>query len=151
MEIREGGLDDPRVVALLERHVTRAHAETAAGSAHALGTDGLKAPGIRFWSAWDGETLLGFGALKRLDRDHGEVKSMHTAEAARGQGVATAVLARITAEARAMGLTRISLETGSWDYFAPARAFYAKAGFVPCAPFGDYRPDRNSVFLTLAL
>ena len=83
MEIREGGLDDPRVIALLETHLRRARAETAPGSAHALDLSGLRAPGLTFWSVWDGETLLGVGALKDLGAGHGEVKSMHTAEAAR--------------------------------------------------------------------
>jgi putative acetyltransferase len=95
--------------------------------------------------------VLGVGALKRLSPDHGEVKSMHTAEAARGRGVASALLGRIVESARAAGLTRLSLETGSWPYFAPARALYARHGFTECGPFGDYREDPNSVFMTLPL
>lgn len=154
MHIVEGGLDDPRVVALLHTHRDRARAETAPGSAHALDLSGLRAPDLTFWSAWDGEareTLLGVGALKRLTDDHGEVKSMHTAEAARGRGVGSAMLRHIVDAARARGMTRVSLETGAWDYFAPARAMYARHGFVECAAFGDYRPDPNSVFMTRAL
>ncbi len=153
MHIVEGGLDDPRVVALLHTHLTRARAVTPPGSAHALDLSGLRAPGITFWSAWDEATdaLLGVGALKRLAADHGEVKSMHTAEAMRGRGVGTAMLRHIIAAARARGMTRLSLETGAFDYFAAARALYARHGFVECPPFGDYHPDRNSVFLTLAL
>ena len=151
MRIEEGGLDDLRVIGLLERHLVTARAETAAGSAHALDLSGLKAPEIRFWSAWDGEDLLGVGALKRLGAGHGEVKSMHTAEAARRRGVAAAILAQIIAAAAASGLERLSLETGSWAYFAPARALYARHGFVECGPFADYRPDPNSAFMTLAL
>ena len=154
MHIVEGGLDDPRVVALLEHHVARAAAETAPGSAHALDLAALRAPEITFWSVWDDEwrrTLLGVGALKRLDPMHGELKSMHTAEPVRGRGVGSALVRHIIAFAHTQGFARLSLETGSWPYFAPARALYARHGFVECGPFGDYNPDRNSVFMTLAL
>ena len=151
MHIIEGGLEDPRVVALLHTHVTRARAETARGSAHALDLAGLRAPEVTFWSVWEGDTVLGVGALKQLSTDHGEIKSMHTAEAVRGQGVGSAMLRHITAAARARGMTRLSLETGSWPYFVPARALYARHGFVECGPFGDYREDPNSVFMTLEL
>ena len=151
MQIMEGGLDDPRVVALLHVHLSRARAETAPGSAHALDLSGLRAPEVMFWSAWEGEELLGVGALKRLDAEHGEVKSMHTAEAARGRGVASALLREILAAGRRRGMRRFSLETGSWAYFLPARALYARHGFVECGPFGDYREDPNSVFMTLEL
>ena len=157
VRIVEGGLDDPRVVALLHAHLTRARAETAPGSAHALDLSGLRSPDVTFWSAWDGAAsggdllLVGVGALKRLAADHGEVKSMHTAEAARGRGVGAALLRHVIEAARARGMSRLSLETGAWPYFAPARALYARHGFVGCAPFGDYRPDPDSVFMTLAL
>jgi putative acetyltransferase len=151
MHIVEGGLDDPRVVALLHTHLTRARAETARGSAHALDLSGLRAPEVTFWSAWEGDEVVGVGALKRLSDDHGEVKSMHTAEAARGRGVGSALLREIMATARARRMTRLSLETGSWPYFMPARALYARHGFVECGPFGEYREDPNSVFMTVAL
>jgi putative acetyltransferase len=151
MRIIEGGLDDPRVLALLHVHVSRARAETAPGSAHALDLSGLRSPDVTFWSVWDGDTLVGVGALRRLSTDHGEIKSMHTAEAQRGRGIASALLRHIIATARARGMTRLSLETGSWPYFAPARALYARLGFVDCPPFSDYRADPNSVFMTLTL
>ena len=151
MHIVEGGLDDPRVVELLQIHLIRAGAETALGSAHALDLSGLRAPEVTFWSAWEGDVVVGVGALKRLSADHGEVKSMHTAEAARGRGVGSALLRQIMAAARERGLSRLSLETGSWPYFAPARALYARHGFVECPPFGEYREDPNSVFMTVAL
>jgi putative acetyltransferase len=151
MHIVEGGLDDPRVVEQLHTHITRAQAETAAGSAHALDLSGLRASEVTFWSAWEGDAVVGVGALKRLSVGHGEVKSMHTAEAARGRGVGSAMLRQIMAAARARGMSRLSLETGSWPYFAPARALYARHGFVECPPFGDYRADPNSVFMTVAL
>ena len=106
---------------------------------------------MTFWSVWEGETLVGVGALKQIGADHGEVKSMHTAEAMRGRGVGSALLCHMIASARARGMVRLSLETGAWPYFASARAFYARHGFVECPPFGDYRPDSNSVFMTLVL
>jgi putative acetyltransferase len=151
MHLVEGGLDDPRVIALLQSHVSRARAETAPGSAHALDLSGLRAAEVTFWSAWEGESAIGVGALKRLSADHGEVKSMHTAEAARGRGVGSALLREIMAAARARGMSRLSLEAGSWAYFAPARALYARHGFVECGPFGEYREDPNSVFMTVVL
>ena len=151
MHIVEGGLDDPRVIELLHVHLERAHAETAPGSAHALDLSGLHSPDVTFWSAWEGDSLAGVGALKRLTADHGEIKSMHTAEAMRRRGVGAAILRHAIAAARARGMSRLSLETGSWPYFAPARALYARHGFVECPPFGDYRPDANSVFMTLVL
>jgi putative acetyltransferase len=150
-QIVEGGLDHPRVVELLDAHLIRSLAETAPGSAHALDLSGLMSPNVTFWSAWEDETLVGVGALKSLSEDHGEVKSMHTVEAARGRGVGSAMLRHIVEAARARGMSRLSLETGSWPYFAPARALYARHGFVECPPFGDYIEDPNSVFMTRSL
>jgi putative acetyltransferase len=150
-QITEGGLDDPRVVALLNVHLARSRAETAAGSAHALDLSELRAPDIRFWTAWVGETLLGCGALRQLTAAEGEVKSMHTAEAARRRGIGGALLHTIIAGAREAGLERLNLETGSWDYFRPAVALYRAHGFTVCGPFGAYREDPNSVFMTLDL
>jgi putative acetyltransferase len=151
MKIRRGGLDEPEVIALLAHHVANARAVSPPCSAHALERDALKTPDIAFWSAWEDGRLLGVGALRRLDDGHGEIKSMHTAAPARGRGVAAAILARIIDHARGKGLTRLSLETGSWDYFQPARALYARHGFTPCPPFGDYVEDPSSAFFTLDL
>ena len=123
VQIRRGDLSDPQIISLLERHLARARAETAPGSAHALDLAGLRSPEIGFWAAWDDGVLLGVGALKRLSSDHGEVKSMHTAESVRRTGIGTAVLRHLIAEARNCGLSRLNLETGSWDYFKSARAF----------------------------
>jgi putative acetyltransferase len=151
MRIIEDHFSDARVIDLLRVHLTGSRANTAPGSAHALDIAGLQAPDISFWTIWEGETLLGCGALRRLAPDHGEIKSMHTAQAARRTGVGSAMLRHIIATARAGGMARLSLETGSWDYFAPARALYARHGFVECDPFGDYVLDPNSVFMTLDL
>lgn len=151
MTIVPGDLDDPRVQALLEHHARTARAETAPGSAHAFDVGSLRADGVMVWSAWDGDTLVGVGALKRLSPAHGEIKSMHTLQASRRLGVGSAMLRHIIDAARATGLTRLSLETGSWPYFGPARSLYRNHGFVECPPFGDYVEDPNSVFMTLEL
>ena len=151
MNIRTGDTTDPRVIALLDHHVTTARAHTEPGSAHALDLAGLRAPDVAFWTGWDGEMLVAVGALKTLSPAHGEVKSMHTAEAARRRGFAGHMLRHIIAEARVRGLARLSLETGSWDYFKPAHALYQAHGFVTCGPFEGYVEDPNSLFLTLDL
>ena len=151
MRIVDGNLDDPRVIDLLQIHVTSARAQTAPGSAHALDLTGLKSPDISIWTIWQDETLVGVGALKRLSDHHGEVKSMHTAHAMRGKGAGGAMLRHIIAAAKAAGISRLSLETGSWAYFDPARRLYSKHGFVECPPFADYVLDPNSVFMSLEL
>ena len=151
LRIVRWGLDDPRVQRLLDHHATTARAETGRGSAHALDLDGLRAPDMTFWSAWDGDIVVGVGALKRLSATHGEIKSMHTAGTHRRAGIGAAMLRQITDAARDMGMRRLSLETGSWAYFEAARALYRRHGFVECPPFGDYVEDPNSVFMTLAL
>jgi putative acetyltransferase len=144
-------LGDPKVRAILLHHAETARAQTARGSAHALGLEGLQRPDITVWALWEGGEVLGVGALKVLGPGHGELKAMHTSEAARRKGIGTAVLLHILAAASQRGLSRVSLETGSWPYFAPARAFYASHGFAECPPFGDYKADANSVFMTLEL
>ena len=151
MHITPGDLDDSRVIDMLHHHFTTARAQTAPGSAHALDLAGLQSPDISFWTAWDGETLVAVGALQQLSADHGEVKSMHTALAARRRGVGSAMLQHIIAFARSRGISRLSLETGSWDYFQPAVALYRRHGFVECQPFADYLKDPNSIFMTLDL
>lgn len=151
MEVRAGGLDDARVQKLLEVHVRRARAETARDSAHALDLSGLRSSEIEFWTVWENDQPLGTGALKALGPEEFEVKSMYTAEHCRRRGVASAILAHLIAVCRKRGARRISLETGSWDYFRAAVALYRKHGFVECAPFGGYRSDPNSIFMTLEL
>src|ERR1700730_4212679 len=151
MRIVQGDFSDPRVIDVLHRHLPSPRAQTAPGSAHALALSDLQSPDISFWTIWDEETLLGFGALKRLSADHGEIKSMHTAEAMRKRGAGSALLRHIIAAARAGGMSRLSLETGSWEYFRPAREFYKRHGFRECPPFADYALDPNSVFMTLGM
>lgn len=146
--------DDPRradVLALLGEHLSDMYATSPAESVHALDPDALAVPGIDFWTCRDDGELLGCVALKELDAAHAELKSMRTATAARRRGVAAALLDHVVGEARRRGVTRISLETGTQDYFLPARTLYGSRGFRECPPFGDYRLDPSSVFLTLAL
>ena len=149
--IREDDLRGPEIAKLLRAHLDHAAAHSPPESIHALDLDRLRAPEITFWSAWSDGALLGCGALKALAPDHGEIKSMHTAAAHRGKGVAARLLAHILAEAKARAYRRISLETGSMDGFAPARALYARFGFRVCPPFADYREDPYSVCMTLEL
>jgi putative acetyltransferase len=146
--------DDPRrpdVRALLERHVTFALSVTPPEHSFALDVDGLLDPAITFCSCRADGELLAVGALKRLDPEHAEIKSMHTAQAARGRGVGRAMLDHLLALARGHGYRRIYLETGTMAEFAAARALYASAGFVPCGPFADYRPSEDNYFMTLEL
>ena len=151
MKITDGGLDDSRVRKLLVHHFATARAETAPGSAHVLDLSGLKSPDVHFWSAWEGDCVIAIGALKQLSASHGEVKSMHTAQGHRRKGAGSAMLCHIIESARRMGFSRLSLETGSWPYFIPAREFYKRHGFVECPPFGSYVLDPNSTFMTLEL
>jgi putative acetyltransferase len=120
-------------------------------SQHALDLTGLRAPGVRMWVARLDTALVGTVALKSLTPAHDELKSMRTYPAARGNGVASALLRHALDDARARGITRISLETGSQDFFEPARALYRKYGFAECGPFDSYLPDPNSTFMTLEL
>ncbi len=142
---------DPDVVALLEAHLAFAAEHSPPEDVHALDLDGLRHPSITFFAARSDGVLLGVGALKVLEDGDGELKSMHTLAESRGSGVGAAILERLVQEARTRGLSRVSLETGSMEAFAPARRMYARAGFVPCEPFGGYSPSRNSTFMTLAL
>jgi putative acetyltransferase len=147
-------LDDPRrddVRALLERHLAFCRATSPPEDVHALDLDGLTGPDVSFYSLRSDGRVLGVGALKTLDAEHVEIKSMHTAEEARGHGVARALLAHLLTVAEERGARRVSLETGSMDEFAPARALYASAGFEPTGPFGDYWDSPNSAYMTRTL
>jgi putative acetyltransferase len=150
-EIRAGGLDSPAVEALLGEHMRDMHRHTPPESIHALDLEALRAPGISFWSMWGEGGLMGCGALKQLDPEHGEIKSMRTAAAYLRQGVARRMLEHIVAEARRRRYRRLSLETGAMAPFAPARRLYADFGFRDCAPFADYKPDPHSAYMTLEL
>jgi putative acetyltransferase len=146
--------DDPRrddIRALLEQHLAFANEHSPPEDVHALDLDGLLDPAIAFFSLRAGSELLGVGALKHLDDRHGEIKSMHTARAARRRGVGRAIVEHLLALASERGYERVSLETGSMDAFLPARALYAGFGFTPCPPFADYPHSPNSICMTLLL
>ncbi len=141
-------LAGPQIAAFLDEHVREMLSISPPESKHALDLDGLRRPGITFWSAMDGDAVVGCGAIKRLDASHAEVKSMRTTPTRKRSGIASLMLEHIITEARRMGFTWLSLETGSAEFFLPARRLYEKFGFEYCEPFADYRPDPHSVFLT---
>jgi len=141
----------PDVRRLLDEHLVDMFATSPAESVHALDRAALAAAEIRFWTAREGSALVGCGALKELSAAHAELKSMRTAEEARGRGVAAGLLAHLLDDARQRGVEQVSLETGTQDYFAPARRLYLRNGFVECPPFAAYSVDPSSVFLTIRL
>lgn len=151
MKIKIDDLRSAEIHALLQEHLHGMALHSPAGSMHALDIEGLRQPEVTFWTAWDDDTLLGCGALKRLTDDHAELKSMRTDSAHLRRGVARALLLHILEEARGRGFARISLETGSAKAFEPAQALYRSSGFRYCGPFGDYVEDPFSVFMTRAL
>jgi putative acetyltransferase len=150
----EISIDDPRagdVRALLERHLAFANTHSPPEDVHALDLDGLLDPAITFFSFRSGGRLLAVGAIRRLDDNHAELKSMHTAEEARGQGIGGAMVDHLLGVARKSGFRQVSIETGTMEAFAPARALYARVGFETCEPFGDYLYSPNSTCMTLWL
>ena len=154
MQDGEISIDDPAsadVVALLERHLAFARTHSPPEDVHALDVEALRDPAISFFSCRSGGTLLGVGALKLLGDGHAELKSMHTAAEARGQGIGRAMVEHLLGVARTKGVTRVSLETGTMPAFAPARSLYADFGFEPCPPFADYFESPNSMCMTLVL
>lgn len=151
MEIRRDDLHGPEIRALLEEHLRNMHEISPPESVHALDLDALRHPSVTFWSVWSGPALVGCGALKELDRAHGEVKSMRTAGTHRRQGVARAMLEHILREAATRSYHRLSLETGSQPAFAPAQCLYESFGFTYCPPFEGYVDDPHSVFMTRVL
>ncbi|MDQ6650315.1 MAG: GNAT family N-acetyltransferase [Actinomycetota bacterium] len=149
--VRADRPDAPEVRALLAIHLRWTRMISPPQDVHALAVEELLASRVAFVSIRCEGVLLGVGALKQLEPGHAEVKSMHTAEAARGRGVGRALLDHLVATARSTGIERLSLETGSMREFAPARTLYESAGFRRCPPFGDYVDSPNSVYLTLVL
>ena len=151
MRITIDGLSDPAIENLLQAHLQSLSAISPPESMHALDIEALRKPEITFWSVWDGEELVGCGALKELDAAHGEIKSMRTASPHLRKGVASRLLQHMIDEAKRRNYSRLSLETGSMDAFEPARRLYAKFGFKNCEPFANYVEDPNSVFMTREL
>ncbi len=151
MDIRNDDLTGPQIIALLREHLAHMHEITPPGSVHALDLARLRHPEITFWTAWDGDDLLGCCALKELDPTSGEVKSMRTAIAYRRQGIASRLLEHIIEVARQRSYSHLYLETGAFPAFAPALALYASYGFEFRGPFGDYTDDPNSTFMVKQL
>ena len=151
MQIQVDDLRGPEIQELLREHLRNMREVSPPESVHALDLDALRRPEVTFWTVWEEGELLGCGALKELDAGHAEIKSMRTAARHRRKGVAKLLLAWIVEEAVRRGYSRLSLETGSMEFFEPARRLYASFGFHDCAPFADYLEDPNSVFMTRAL
>jgi len=151
MEIKLDDLSGPEIRALLEEHLRNMYSISPPESVHALDINALRRPEISLWTVWSEGQLLGCGALKELDSQHGEIKSMRTTMAHRRKGVARAVLTHVIEEARKRKYARLSLETGSEQEFEPARKLYESFGFEYCGPFEGYIEDPNSVFMTRLL
>lgn len=151
MIVRPDGLDHPATARLLTAHLADMHASSPPDSVYALDLSGLAAPDIAFFTAWEGDTLLGCGALRTLGSGDGEIKSMRTDPDARGRGVAQAILDQIIATARAAAMTRLVLETGTGPMFDAAHRLYARNGLVPCPAFGDYVATDFNRFLSRPL
>jgi putative acetyltransferase len=151
VQIKIDDLTGSAIAELLREHLENMAENSPPESRHALNLEQLRRPEITFWTAWRGDDLLGCGALKELDFQHGEVKSMRTASQHRRTGVAAALLEYILEEAKRRKYKRVSLETGSMDAFAPAHQLYARFGFSKCGPLADYVEDPNSLFMTKEL
>ena len=147
----EGNFDNPEVNELLIKHFIELRAASPEGSAHVLDIPGLKVPSIKFWSLWDDEKLIGCGALKFLDKEHGEFKSIRIHDNFRKQGQGINVINHLINEAKKLKIKRLSIETGAGDFFIPARKLFNKAGFNVCEPFAHYKEDINSVYLTMLI
>ena len=151
MQITRADFGDPRLAAFLQAHLDDMETTAPPESRHALDLAALQADGVRLWMGVDDDGIVGTVALAVVEEAHEELKSMRTEPRVRGTGVATRLLAHVLDDARARGVSQVSLETGSMAFFEPARRFYARAGFVPCPPFGSYVEDPLSTFMTLAL
>ena len=144
----EGNFDDPEVNELLTKHFIELRAASPEGSAHVLDIPGLQIPSIKFWSLWDGKKLIGCGALKFLDEEHGEFKSIRIHDNFRRQGYGINVIDHLISEAKKLKIKRISIETGAGNFFIPARKLFNKSGFSACEPFAHYKEDINSIYFT---
>ena len=144
----EGNFDNQEVHELLIKHFIELRVASPEGSAHVLDIPGLKVSSIKFWSLWQDEMLMGCGALKFLDKEHGEFKSIRIHDDFRKQGNSINVINHLINEAKKLNINRLSIETGAGDFFIPARKLFKKCGFETCKPFAHYKEDVNSVYLT---
>ena len=144
----EGNFDNPKVYELLVKHFIELKDASPQGSAHVLDIPGLKDSSIRFWSLWENEKLFGCGALKFLDKEHGEFKSIRIHDNYRNKGNGIKIINHLIIEAKKLNVKRISIETGSGKFFEPARKIFKKCNFLPCKPFAHYKEDVNSMYFT---
>ena len=146
MKSIENNFDNPRVNTLLQYHFYQLRSNSPLGSTHVLDIQGLKVPSIKFWSIWENDKLIGCGALKFLEKNHGEFKSIRISDEFRNMGYGIKLLDHLIIEAKKNGITKISLETGAGNFFKPARKLFEKAGFKNCEPFAHYKIDQNSCY-----
>ena len=151
MKSIEGNFDNPEVDDLLRKHFIELKSVSPAGSTHVLDIDGLKNPSIKFWSLWENEKLMGCGALKFLNENHGEFKSIRVADQYRGKGYGKKIISHLIAEAKELKIKKISIETGSGEFFKSARRLFKNFGFEKCEPFSHYKADANSCYMTLEI
>ena len=151
MKSVEGNFDNSEVDKLLKKHFIELRSVSPAGSAHVLDVDGLKDPSIKFWSLWENEKLMGCGALKFLNENHGEFKSIRVADQYRGKGYGQKIIAHLIAESKKLKIKKISIETGSGEFFKSARILFKNFGFKKCAPFSHYKVDLNSCYMNLEI
>ena len=147
----EGNFDNSEVHKFLINHFIELRSVSPEGSAHVLDIDGLKDPSIKFWSLWEEKDLVGSGALKFLDKMHGEFKSIRVSDKFRGKGNGTKVINHLINEAKKLNIKKLSLETGSGKFFLPARKLFLKCGFKVCGPFSHYEDDINSVYMSMLI
>ena len=147
----EGNFDNPKVHEFLINHFIELRSVSPKGSAHVLDIAGLKDPTIKFWSLWEENDLMGSGALKFLDKEHGEFKSIRVSDKFKGKGNGSKVITHLINEAKKLNIQRLSLETGAGDFFLAARKLFNKSGFQPCKPFSHYKNDINSVYMTMLI
>ena len=147
----EGNFDDSKVHELLVKHFIELRSVSPEGSAHVLDIAGLKDPSIKFWSLWEEDDLVGSGALKFLDKEHGEFKSIRVNDRFRSKGNGSKVIDHLIKEAKKLNIRRLSLETGAGDFFLNARKLFNKCGFEPCEPFSHYKKDINSIYMTMLI
>ena len=147
----EGNFDNSEVHELLTKHFIELRSVSPEDSCHVLDIAGLKDPSIKFWSLWDGNNLMGSGALKFLDKGHGEFKSIRVSDKFRGKGNGSKVINHLINEAKKLNIKRLSLETGAGDFFLAARKLFLKCGFETCEPFSNYKDNINSVYMTMQI
>ena len=151
MKSIEGNFDNSEVNDLLKKHFIELRSVSPAGSTHVLDINGLKDPSIKFWSLWENNKLVGCGALKFLEKNHGEFKSIRVADEFKKKGIGERIINHLIEEAKKLKISKLSIETGAGDFFLPARNLFSKFGFKSCPPFAHYKDDPNSCYYTLDL